>query len=1853
MDSLRKVEEDLRGLTFEFKKKYPEVLDAAERALATLKTMREMYVADKMSKRGAEKEDVKIPQSSDILAPYILACNYVDANPKLLLMALNGIQILVAYEVIPLGDIKNVLRVFTIQATSGKFEIQLKILQIVLQLVTSLSTSDVALQYLTESTVNSFLGLTMGMCGPDSSMSVTSTALATTRQIITIVMDALNRAPSSSSSSLSTSALSLVKDLLLYIKGGAGEWVRGLQVPQNAAFDLLDYVMTGWKDIFVDVPVFRCLLKDAIFPVLKPLLRDLRDDFTQILVKDGLDAASAFSTRVVRFSRFYLLHFAVLGDIDEIDIIITFMIHTLTSDVDIDNIVGNTRNGVFSGLDRVLTESTGTSMIGDATALIGGFTKRLQMPFSNTKEKANVSSSNNSLQTSFLTVKRPASHSTFIGGQDDTQTTPSRVLCHPAGACLEALIAFFLMDMSPIFQKEGGLQLITSTVINTLTITTSLISQALSIQSNSKILEDVSADSRLLILLENLLTGTVEDVESTKRSIFDTLQTTSSISGADTLILAFYLIQISSRLLVKFSISSVSKNGSGCSNSSLFLEKINISFFPPKFHDNQDHVVQTMEMARKICECTYECIQEACTTVLTYIKLDMLVSRSVRIISEIAMSAGILKLNQPSEVMISSLCKFTVPKWHGHDSSSSESNDTNNELNEIRIENMIATYSLCQVVHVLADCISDWDTIVDAFEQISNCVMNPKTFVGSGEKRIYTDSVLRAIERFKKFTAFLSDNSLIKLMTSLVAMSLNSLAVTAKSTTSSSSSPKGDSSKGMQQANSFSADFVSISLQTAVEITKFNTYRISCVWQMVTSHLNMIASLKSPKVRSVAVTSTHDLVSCALKYLQNPNAMEIDIIDENNYSSSNSDITLLTDSFLNNQVMPHFGSSFSARKYHQEILQGRINLPSVGPTLSQGDLLSSLKFLAGIRFDDVKVDSMSGLLNLLQSGGEILGDSGWGEVIGLIAAVPLSFLEDAEDEEGPLTNSENIHQNWPIASLSISFNCMKLIVDEYMDFISLGQVTSLISCLSYFSSQLDDVNISLTSLEMLWKVYDQMMRSLKDNTSASMKEIFSITTQQLLSLSMDTRPEIRHCAMNTLFAALTMTANASLTTGNQWKQVFDEVVFPLFEKAGERSNQAMEQNEAAIAPELKKGKKMILHHSRDTAHKQWSETRVLALRGLARVVKTCANFLIQESWFKSTWTAALVVCKKASQVVDTDQEVAIASLDVMFAMLKIVSVGNFKTYSKANLKMDEATELCRNDLWQSTWTAVNDSAKFSGHSPDVSLHTCQNMISIYEGAAENEFRNIKNLQDICDSVVTLGRSKANLKSNHIADMQLHRMILDFLKVLKPSNQESASLISSTFAELCFASLPIKMKSSTTSRDSIHLNPCPSKFRKDVGDYFIKNYLEIYNLENVENVKNAKKGNSNCYENQGSLMDTVFTKFITGICGPSISLRSSSMNYDLSNSPQKEKKTNNGETEKKSVNFFSFITGGIDGDDFAQNEAEEEDEEYGDDFLNSELPKSPKPGANGENLAWTTFHPLNVEMQVLTKALEICSSDDAKKFNEISESTRENIFSSLLCIMSPWRVCELPEAASYGAVSAGQQSGLVTHAVGILHNLACQYPESGWMISLISTIIDATRLQIHAMSTEMDVQIDENEMNVNNTTELWTKITEILVDAVSTSKEKRIRQAAAESLMHLSKDASLALLQNENQTLLTKGCIIFLKGLVKIKVQLEDLPTTFSLQKSTEKGLLTNWITNITTMLDNSNNEEDDQVSDTIVESEFNTGHLLIFLPIAFKLAHTNSNDEIKNIANTITSSVDIAAFMSSYTQLLAEVKSLR
>ena len=305
-----------------------------------------------------------------------------------------------------------------------------------------------------------------------------------------------------------------------------------------------------------------------------------------------------------------------------------------------------------------------------------------------------------------------------------------------------------------------------------------------------------------------------------------------------------------------------------------------------------------------------------------------------------ALATGLLGLQRASDIIIATLCKFTVPHWHGQElmladsrgyalsTPSTTGNSTTNvstsggtsayvSVTEMfRWRHVQAAVRLLQVVHVLADVIADWDAVMDCFEQLSTFIQSSKSVFHDDVTPLELDKISTAIERFKHYTVFVTDEALVRLMASLVALSLNSLAVSATASITATAVPNmatmsstsatnvitgvgatsaaamsaaaldnlrrtvSTVSSGLLQSQSpglgligstlasgsassnpsiplhmqhvtdtSSNSVLSYSLLAAVEIAKCNAYRISCIWQMVVSHLRMIAS---HKVRTVS-----------------------------------------------------------------------------------------------------------------------------------------------------------------------------------------------------------------------------------------------------------------------------------------------------------------------------------------------------------------------------------------------------------------------------------------------------------------------------------------------------------------------------------------------------------------------------------------------------------------------------------------------------------------------------------------------------------------------------------------------------------------------------------------------------------------------------------------------------------------------------------------------------------------------------------------------------------------------------------------------------------------------------------------
>lgn len=85
--------------------------------------------------------------------------------------------------------------------------------------------------------------------------------------------------------------------------------------------------------------------------------------------------------------------------------------------------------------------------------------------------------------------------------------------------------------------------------------------------------------------------------------------------------------------------------------------------------------------------------------------------------------------------------------------------------------------------------------------------------------------------------------------------------------------------------------------------------------------------------------------------------------------------------------------------------------------------------------------------------------------------------------------------------------------------------------------------------------------------------VFSI----LRPLGTDKRPEVRNCALSTLFKTLTPPSHAHFLQLNSWPRVLNRLLFPLLDDV---RNLAAAAADVKIDNELGGGVMMLVHHSR-------------------------------------------------------------------------------------------------------------------------------------------------------------------------------------------------------------------------------------------------------------------------------------------------------------------------------------------------------------------------------------------------------------------------------------------------------------------------------------------------------------------------------------------------------------------------------------------------------------------------------------------------------------------------------------------------
>ncbi|KAI9159566.1 Endocytosis and vacuole integrity protein [Blastocladiella emersonii ATCC 22665] len=231
-----------------------------------------------------------------------------------------------------------------------------------------------------------------------------------------------------------------------------------------------------------------------------------------------------------------------------------------------------------------------------------------------------------------------------------------------------------------------------------------------------------------------------------------------------------------------------------------------------------------------------------------------------------------------------------------------------------------------------------------------------------------------------------------------------------------------------------------------------------------------------------------------------------------------------------------------------------------GIHLSQAKVLAPLKELAALT-GDVPKRALQTLHSLLQVHGQSISE--WPLVYAILQS---SVAEDA--------------------LVRIAFPSLELLCADYLP-TNPAELDQCIATLRIYALQSADVNISLTCIRLLWTIAD---------SAHARKTHWLAVLQQLTLICKDRRPQVRNGCVTSLFRAVA-SAGTRLHP-EQWDTCICDIVLPLLDAT-------LHCNTAAPAPAASSAG-LVMHHSRDTAEKQWDETRVLAIQGLGALFATDA-----------------------------------------------------------------------------------------------------------------------------------------------------------------------------------------------------------------------------------------------------------------------------------------------------------------------------------------------------------------------------------------------------------------------------------------------------------------------------------------------------------------------------------------------------------------------------------------------------------------------------------------------------------------------
>ncbi|XP_062616734.1 protein MON2 homolog isoform X2 [Saccostrea cucullata] len=292
----------------------------------------------------------------------------------------------------------------------------------------------------------------------------------------------------------------------------------------------------------------------------------------------------------------------------------------------------------------------------------------------------------------------------------------------------------------------------------------------------------------------------------------------------------------------------------------------------------------------------------------------------------------------------------------------------------------------------------------------------------------------------------------------------------------------------------------------------------------------------------------------------------------------------------------------------------------------QSMILSPLQELSSIPQPDIRQRQLECVLQILHNNGDKLVH-GWPLVLGVIAA---------------------LHNDQGEKLIQTAFQSLQLVVTDFLPIIPCVYLKNCVEVAAKFGLQNRELNISLTAIGLLWNIsdffYQNRQRIESELNAAQLGEgkddvppfdaLWMTLYMKQGELCVDQRPAVRKSAGQTLFS--TISAHGGLLQTNTWKKVLWQVLFPLLENVQKLSSTASNVKDEATTGNI------LIHHSRDTAEKQWAETCVLSLAGVARTFNSKRKILQTIGDFPRAWSLLLEYIE--TNAMCNNAEVSLAAL---------------------------------------------------------------------------------------------------------------------------------------------------------------------------------------------------------------------------------------------------------------------------------------------------------------------------------------------------------------------------------------------------------------------------------------------------------------------------------------------------------------------------------------------------------------------------------------------------------------------------------